>query len=127
VSVCSGTTFGDMAGIRQSLDLMVTTTLRALDLGGMVGGDQGIHNYILIQNSMNNITVHENRRGPVMTMYWMSESDMPSDTSGAVVNQDGSIAPVLHRYDRFPALKTRLLNSLSVKSIGNLRTLMCGG
>jgi hypothetical protein len=109
---CSGTTYGDMANIRQYLNLMVATTMRALNLGRMAGGDQGIHNYILINNLINNITVYENRRGPVMTMFWMRESDIPTDADGAVVNDDGSIVAVLHQYDRFPALKARLLSRL---------------
>ena len=116
VPVCAGTTFGDMAGIRQSLDLMVTTTLRALDLGGMVGGDQGIHNYILIQKLMNNITVHENRHGPVLTMSVMKESGFEFDAQGALLNGDGVVVPVLHQYDHFPALTARLVSSLRTGS-----------
>jgi hypothetical protein len=109
---CAGTTFGDMAGICQYLKLMAAITMQALDLRGVPEGDQGIHNYILIQNLMSNITIHENRRGPVLTMFHVREANIPTNASGAIVNEDGSIVPILHQYDRFPAMKERLLNSL---------------
>ncbi|HTV40400.1 MAG TPA: hypothetical protein VMF08_07490 [Candidatus Sulfotelmatobacter sp.] len=111
VPACAGTTFGDMAGIRQYLDLMVTITMQTLELGKLFGGDQGVHNYILRQKLMN-ITVHENRHGPVMTMKLMKESDWQLDSQGALLNDDGGLVPVLHQYHYFPALKARLMNSL---------------
>lgn len=112
IPACAGTTFGDMAGIRQYLDLMITTTMQTLELGKLWGGDQGVHNYILLKKLMNNITVHENRRGPVLTMQVMKESDLQVDAQGAVLNANGAVVPVLHQYDYFPALKARLISGL---------------
>lgn len=112
VPACSGTTFGDAASIRQYLELMVTITMQALELGKLFGGDQAVHNYILIQKLMDNITLHENRHGPVLTMQVMKEADLQTDAQGAVINDDGTVVPVLHQYNYFPALQARLLSSL---------------
>ncbi len=111
VPACAGTTFGDMAGMRQYLELMVTTTMQTLEYGKLACGDQVVHNYILIQKLMSNITVHENRRGPVLTMAVMKEADLKMDAQG-VLNDDGVLVPVLHQYNYFPALQARLMTSL---------------
>ena len=104
---CSGTTFGDTAGIRRYLEAMITTTMRARDLAKISSGDQGIHNYIMIQNLLKDMVIHENRRGPVLTMGAMSETDCKMDASGAALNENGEVVPVLHQYDRVPSLKER--------------------
>lgn len=106
-AACSGTTFGDTASIRQYLDAMIATTMKARNLAKISGGDQGIHNYLLIQNLLKDIVVHRNRRGPVLTMGVMSETDFRTDSHGQVLNENGEIAPVLHQYDRIPSLKER--------------------
>lgn len=112
VPACAGTTFGDMADMRQYLELMVSTSMQTLELGKLACGDQAVHNYILIQKLMSNITLHENRRGPVLTMQMMKESDLRMGAHGAVLNDDGFIVPLLHQYNYFPALQARLLSSL---------------
>lgn len=101
-----------MTGIRQYLDLMITTTMQTFQLGKLWGGDQGVHNYILLQKLMSNIIVHENGRGPVLTMKMMKESALQMDAQGTVLNGDGVRMPVLHQYDYFPAIKARLISSL---------------
>jgi len=105
---CSGTTFGDTAGIRRYLQAMIATTMQARDLAKISSGDQGIHNYVMIRNLLKDMVVHENRRGPVLTMGVMSETDYKTDASGAVLNENGEVVPVLHQYDRIPSLKERL-------------------
>ena len=112
IPACAGTTFGDMAGIRQYLHLMITITMQTLELDKLGGGDQAVHNYILIHKLIDNITVHENGRGPVLTMKVMKESDLLTDAQGAAVNGNGVVVPVLHQYDYFPALKARLMSTL---------------
>lgn len=109
---CSGTTFGDMASMRRYIELMVNITMQALEYDQLAGGDQGVHNYILIEKLMSNITVHENGRGPVMTMKMMKKSDLQVDAQGAVLNGDGVPVPILHQYEWFPGLKAHLMNSL---------------
>jgi hypothetical protein len=104
---CSGTTFGDTTAIRQYLEVMIATIMQARNLAKIAGGDQGIHNYLLIRNLLKNIIVHKNRHSPVLTMGMMSEADVRTDAGGAVLNENGEVAPILHQYDRIPSLKER--------------------
>jgi hypothetical protein len=107
---CSGTTYGDVANICQYLNAMVSTTMRARDLSRMPDGDQGIHNHVLIEKLVRNAVVHENRHGPVMTMCHMK--DWQTGPDGTVLNDNGDLVPVLHQYDKIPAVKERLLSRL---------------
>lgn len=112
VPTCSGTTYGDVTSIRQYLDAMFTAIMGAHDLSRMPDGDQGIHNYVLFEKLVKNRTVHKNRHGPVLSMAHMMDSGWQTGADGTVLNDNGELVPVLHQYDRFPALKARLLNSL---------------
>src|SRR5208337_5628404 len=58
VASCSGTTFGDTASIRHYLDRMIAATMSARNLAKISGGDQGIHNHLLIENLLPNVTLH---------------------------------------------------------------------
>jgi hypothetical protein len=106
---CSGTTFGDTASIREYLAQMVAVTMQAGNLAKISGGDQGIHNFLLIEKKLKNITVHPNRRSPVLTMGVMHAGDFQINNEGFVLNENGDVPPVLHQYDRLPELKKRLL------------------
>ena len=109
---CSGTTFGDTAAIREYLEQMIAAMMRARNLGKISGGDQGIHNYLRIENKVPHAVLHANRRGPVMTMGVMQPGDFQLNDAGLVLNEDGSVPPVLHQYDRLPELKRQLQGRL---------------
>jgi hypothetical protein len=106
---CSGTTFGDTPGVIDYVNQMVATIMKARNLAKISGGDQGIHNYLLIENRLPNITIHENRRSPVMTMGTMRMEQVRLNQDGLVINENGQIVPVLHQYDRISELKNQLL------------------
>jgi hypothetical protein len=108
--ICSGTTFGDIDSLRRYLNAMVAGTMRAQNLSRMSDGDQGIHNYVLIEKLAGNVIVHENGHGPVMTMHHVK--GWQADANGTVLNENRDLVPILHQYDRFPDLKARLLNGL---------------
>ena len=109
---CSGTTYGDTASIREYLTQMVAAMMRARNLAKISGGDQGIHNYLRLEKKLPNLTVHANRHGPVLTMGVMQAGDYRLNNTGAVLNEDGSVPPVLHQYDRLPELKKSLQKRL---------------
>jgi hypothetical protein len=109
---CSGTTFGDTASIREYLAQMVATIMRAQNLAKISGGDQAIHNYLLIEKKLKHVIVHPNRGGAVLTMGVMSSGDFQMSHEGLVLNEDGSVPPVLHQYDRLAELKSRLVAGL---------------
>jgi len=109
---CSGTTFGDTANILKYLECMVTTMMEAKDLATICGGDQGIHNYLLLEKLLPKGVVHPNRHAPVLTLGVMRWDQVRLDGHGLVVNETGAPVPVLHQYDRIPELKKHLLARL---------------
>ncbi len=106
---CSGTTFGDTASILEYLAQMKTVIMQARSLAKISGGDQGIHNFLLIEKKLKHVTIHANRRGPVLTMGVMQAGDYRLNSAGRALNDDGGVPPVLHQYDRLPELKKHLL------------------
>jgi hypothetical protein len=109
---CCGTVFGGTLDIRNYLAQMIAVTMTARNLAKIDGGDQGIHNYLIIQQRLKHLTIHENRRGPVLTMGVMPPADVRLNAKTEVLNEDGAVAPVLHQYDRIPGLKTKLVSRL---------------
>jgi len=110
---CSGTTYGDTASIRAYLSQMVAAMLRARNLAKISGGDQGIHNYVRLEKKLDNIILHPNRSGAVMTMGVMQAGDFRLNGSETVLNEDDTVPPVLHQYDRLPELKKKLQTKLA--------------
>jgi len=111
-ATCSGTTFGDTASILKYLECMVATIMKARDLATIYGGDQGIHNYLLLEKLLPQGIVHPNRRAPVLTLGAMRWDQVQLNGLGLVVNETGAPVPVLHQYDRIPELKKHLLARL---------------
>jgi hypothetical protein len=98
---CAGTTMGDTVSIMEYLSRMVALSMNAFSLREH-DGDQGIHNYIFYEKILPEIIIHENRRGPVMTLGAMKPQNVRLNAQGWVINDDGQIPAVLHQYDRHP-------------------------
>jgi len=109
---CSGTTFGDTTSVLQYLERMIATIMKARNLAKIYGGDQGIHNYLLLEKRLPNSVVHPNRRAPVLTLGAMRWDQVQLNAQGLVVDETGAPVPVLHQYDRIPELKKHLLARL---------------
>ena len=95
---CSGVTFAKYDAMMLYLEQMVDQLLRLRFHGH--GIDQGVHNYILYTDRLNGVRVFENGHGPVLTMGRTTDMPVVFDVNGFVVNDDGSVAHVLHQYDR---------------------------
>jgi hypothetical protein len=108
---CAGTVFGDMPGILQYLETMVTLSMGARSQKE-VTGDQGIHNYLVHQQPFPGITIHDNRTGPVLTIGAARLETIRFNAEGWVVDDTGAVAPVLHQYDRHSAVEKALLARL---------------
>lgn len=108
---CAGTVFGDVPAITAYLQQMVAQTMKARSLRA-ADGDQGIHNYLLLARQFRESTVHENRRGPVMTLGPVDSSSLKFDARGRVLDETGTIVPVLHQYDRHSQLQATILSQL---------------
>jgi hypothetical protein len=98
IASCSGTTIGSTNAIMRYLDLMVDHMLRLkFHPAGM---DQGVHNYLLYKNEITNVKLFPNRLGPVFTMGKTVDLPTRFNEEGLVLNIDGTVAHVLHQYDR---------------------------
>lgn len=110
---CSGTTLGSYEGIQKYLATMINS-LSAINhkIAGYDGFDQGVHNYLIWNNFLPNVTLSENGKGPVLTMHGVPSEEINIDDSGVVRNNDGSIIPVLHQYDRHCSLNLKALQDI---------------
>ncbi|MBC8032313.1 MAG: hypothetical protein H7Z16_19675 [Pyrinomonadaceae bacterium] len=95
---CSGTTIGGYQAIMQYLELMIDHMLPLKSHPS--GMDQGVHNYLLYKQRLKSVRVFQNRLGPVFTLGKTVDLPTAFDDEGFVLNQDGSVAHVLHQYDR---------------------------
>ena len=68
------------------------------------GYDQAIHNVIVQRRLIPQTVLHPNESGPVLSMCNMSPDRVKMDAEGFVVDKKGVAYPLLHHYDRFPAL-----------------------
>ena len=98
VASCSGVTIGTTAEVMNYLELMVDQMLRLkFHASGM---DQGVHNYLLYEEKIENVRLFPNRRGPVFTMGKTVDLPTRFDAEGFVVNENGTVPHVLHQYER---------------------------
>lgn len=111
---CAGTVFGDMPGMVHYLSQMVSWTMGVKSLRA-ADGDQGVHNYLVLEGVFPKVTVHKNRRGPVMTLGPVRMSSLRFDQGDHVINETGVIVPVLHQYDRDSQLRMRVLSQLDAQ------------
>jgi hypothetical protein len=107
---CSGITFGSTKGMLDYLAAMTDELTRATPrIAGFDGYDQGVHNHLVWSGAFPAAELLENGRGPVLTMHGMPESEFRRNAHGDLVDDRGGVVPVLHQYDRHPALRDALL------------------
>jgi hypothetical protein len=109
---CAGTIFADGPSLRRYLERMISLAMRAKSLQEF-DGDQGLHNFLVHERLIPNITIHENTHGPVLTLGRVSSSDLIFNSDGVIINKLGDVPLVLHQYDRIPMLREALLSRLS--------------
>jgi hypothetical protein len=108
---CAGTVLGTWNGILRYLLLMQLTTFQcAVPARLLEGIDQGIHNVILHRNKLPAVTVVENAEH-VFTMGTVPRENVLITRDKKVADLRGRICPVLHQYDRHPAV-VELVNEL---------------
>jgi hypothetical protein len=108
---CAGTVFGDVPGMMHYLAQMVLRTMGVKSLQA-ADGDQGVHNYLVLEGAFPRVTVHKNRRGPVMTLGPVRMSSLRFNRDGRVIDEAGVVVPVLHQYDRDFELRELLLGQI---------------
>ena len=103
--LCSGVTIGDCESIVRYLEAMV---LEFASLTRQLGGvDQGVHNYVVYNGLVSDVTIVENGRGDVMTLGYVPPREV------SILLQGAKRTPsVLHQYDRHLELEAELISSL---------------
>ncbi|UJR16683.1 hypothetical protein I4U23_003583 [Adineta vaga] len=106
---CSGTVLGTWSAVLSYLSMMeshiISTSVACKKYGG---SDQGIHNYIIHNNKLVNVTVHRilHEYGFVGTLGHASL--LKRNQFGLVVNENGSIYAVIHQWNRSQQMKTQI-------------------
>lgn len=103
---CSGVTFGTRVELLNYLERFLELALGGLSLRPCSGSDQGLHNWIVHLENLENLALVDNE-GPVFTMGCVPQQLVRINAAGEVVNKKGDVYSVLHQYDRFPDLAKR--------------------
>lgn len=99
---CSGTTFGDRESVLAYLERLTARLMPFAPGPGMAGFDQAVHNHLLHTGGLPGTRLHENGR-VVLTLGYV-EGEPETNAAGEVLAADGRPVPMVHQYDRKPAL-----------------------
>jgi hypothetical protein len=117
--ICSGTTLGTRAGMIKYLKTMVGEFARLAEMGRPLSGgqDQPVHNHLVYDNKFTDFNINQNGSGPICTMH--HSKSLTFNRSGQLLNDDGSVIPVVHQYDRCGAMSVVFLkNALGLTGKG---------
>lgn len=107
--ICCGVTLGSTSAMIEYLRLMCHDIVTRYSGWGT---DQGIHNYLVRKERLQDVTVHPFGYGAAMHVGIAPRSALATDVEGRVLTKDGTVCPIIHQYDRHEDLR-RSLPSLS--------------
>jgi hypothetical protein len=111
---CAGTTLGTFSAIREYLTRMSAELIRLTPrLVGQDGLDQGVHNFLLNTGRLPPAQLAENGKGPFATMHGEDLAVFRRDERKRILNQDGSVVPIVHQFDRIPGLGAELAEAIA--------------
>lgn len=97
--ICSGATLGTRPVVERYLEEMIAVMIESGSLAD--GVDQAMHN-VVVYSRLANVAFSRNGEGPIYTAGYVPESEAVI-RDGALRNEDGSIVPIVHQYDRWSA------------------------
>ena len=102
--ICAGTTVADYNIMMKYLELIMSGINKRFFFALLEGIDQGLHTYFVHSRRLDPIHCYTNWNGPFLTLD--SEAILPEhkNREGFLCNQDGSIVPIVHQYDRIKGL-----------------------
>ncbi len=103
---CAGTILGTYDAMLNYLKQMVTYLLTT---PSAFGCDQAIHNYLIHSGKLQTLSLENNGEGSVLTIGRIPHGTIKTDSSGNLLNMDGSIPNTLHQYDRHPDINYRIM------------------
>jgi hypothetical protein len=117
--ICSGTTCGSAAAIRFYLARMAeeleAIAERKPGLSTKYPGvDQGAHNYLIRKGAFPELRIYTNESGPVATLAAVPSGEIRFNEREEIVNRAGKTACLVHQYDRYAEIKTRVLARLGL-------------
>ncbi|MHA1299680.1 MAG: hypothetical protein ACTSO9_09615 [Candidatus Helarchaeota archaeon] len=98
---CSGVTIGETSRVMKYLKQMIDWFTQIKLIRGI---DQGIHNYLIYTNQLDEIKLFENEEGPVYTVGHKRKNTFRFNKEGLLINDSGMVINVLHQYDRHDVL-----------------------
>ncbi len=112
--LCSGTIIGETGAILNYFERFeaLLREARKVETGG---SDQGVHNYLCRVVAPESVSVCKNGRTQVLTMGPQLKlgEDFKISSNGAICVSNGAPVPVLHQYDRHPALEALFRQSVA--------------
>jgi len=102
--VCAGTTLADYQTMMKYLELMTLHIKRRFFWGLFDSIDQGLHNYFVHNRLVTPLHCYTNWHGPFLTMDSEIVGPQNKNRDGYLCNEDGSVIPVVHQYDRIKNL-----------------------
>ncbi|NVM05308.1 MAG: hypothetical protein HWN67_23525 [Candidatus Helarchaeota archaeon] len=93
---CAGITIGETSKIMNYLKKMVDYLTQG---GGTSINDQGVHNYLIYTNQLNDLELFENEKGPVLTLGQTKKGTIHFNNEGLIINDNGDVFNVIHQYE----------------------------
>jgi hypothetical protein len=114
---CSGTVLGTWSAMLSYLSVMQIQILNTpISCKQNGGSDQGIHNYIIHNSKIPNVTIHHvsHESGFVATLHYARS--LKRNQFGLVVNENGTIYSVVHQWNRSKQLIAQYENEYPIIS-----------
>lgn len=110
---CSGVTLGDLSSIRRYVDLIIRESL-GIPFRKMKKKiyDQAFHNKLLHFNELGQVKLCQPLESRIATLGCMKTEKFVLSDQGHLLNMDGTVASIVHQYDRHDALVSAFKASL---------------
>lgn len=108
--ICVGTTAGKYSSMLDYLEQLVGEFGRLYRQGKAHSTcDQAMHMYLIYNQRFKNYRINQNGKGMVSTMH--HSKLLKFDRKGRLLNDDNTVTPVVHQYDRCGALSIAFLKN----------------
>lgn len=101
---CSGTTIGTAQGTIEYLIEMWNVMMLLSDRAAGGLADQAAHNLIVHRGLVDGTRVHANG-DHVLTLHHIGSEKVSLRADGRIIGENGVVCPIVHQYDRHPALR----------------------
>ena len=112
---CAGVFHATRVGLMDYLDKMTEELARQTEvISGENGFDQGVHNFLLHSGCFPSASIWENGEGLALNMQGLLPNEWTVNEEGMVCTPYGTVIPMIHQYDRHPALKESIARKFQI-------------